>query len=54
MNYEGGLELKIGILKRIEALHLPAEMDVEITEDEKNAIVTIRLAKDEVVTPAPG
>ena len=46
--------MKISVLKRIEAWKLPEDQDVEVTEDDDNVIVKIRIPKNSVdALPAP-
>ena len=46
--------MKISVLKRIEALHLPPDMNADISEDENNVILTLRFSKtDNTVLEAP-
>lgn len=45
--------MKLGILKRIEGLKLPDTLDADISENEKEVILTLKFSKDETVVPAP-
>jgi hypothetical protein len=46
--------LKISVLKRIEALHLPADTDWDASENaEGDVILTLKFPKNDMSTPAP-